>query len=82
MLHLLLSTRSDIQMATQASEYHFSSLVRNDTNTAGVYEFLTRIRNNTNTHHLKQWVSILNSSEKQWIILEQVPSDLQLYAYS
>ena len=45
---LLLSTRNDIQMVTQASKYHFSSRVRNDTNTTGMYQSLTRVRNNTN----------------------------------
>ena len=35
-------------MATQASEYHLSSRVRNNTNT-GVYQS-TRARNNTNTY--------------------------------
>ena len=41
MQRLLLSTRSEIQMATQAGEYHFSSQVRSDTNTAGVYQSST-----------------------------------------
>ena len=55
-------------MATQASEYHFSSQVRNDTNTAGVYQSSTQARNKTNTCHLRprsrQYASILDSNEK------------------
>ena len=53
MPRLLLLTRNDIQlqMATQASKYHFSSRVRNDTNAAGVYQSLTQVRNNTNARY-------------------------------
>ena len=46
-------------MATQASEYiyHFSSRVRNNTNTAGVYQSSTRVRNNTNSYSPLEAVS-------------------------
>ena len=74
-------------MATQASEYHFSIRMGNNTNTAGVHQSSTQVRNNTNSYSpleasLEEVGINPRLEQKRWIILERVSIDLLLDAYS